>query len=153
VRTTAILVRWQRGWSWVDINDPDLRIEISQGHSGDGPEIVRKATAELATYGEGQTEITVGIDPDADDPVPLVDYIEGDELHVDGAWRELAAMASTFNDATGQWTDIPQFGTVLDDPELRIDRTFRNLGGLNGGTSHLARPVATVPQPNVKPST
>lgn len=150
MRATADLVRWQDGWRYID-SGADLGIEIAQGHSGDGPEVIRKAQAELATYGAGQTELTVGIRPLATDPVPGVDWIEGDELHIDGAWREAEALTSTWSDQTDQWDDVPQFGTVLDTPEDRIGQAFKGIGGLNGGTSHLARPVASIPQPNVKP--
>lgn len=150
MRANAILVRWQGGWRWVQ-DVTGLRIEISQGHSGDSSEVLRKADAEVDTYKAGQTEITVGIDPAIGDPVPSLDWIEGDELNVDGAWREVEALTSTLDDETGRWTDVPQFGVVLDMPEQRIDRTLGAIGGLNRGTSHLTRPVASIPPPNVKP--
>jgi hypothetical protein len=152
VRANAILVRWKGGWRWVD-DVVGLRIEISQGHAGDSSEVVRKAQAELDTYSAGQTQVTVGIDVPPGGPVPSVDWIEGDEVHVDGAWQEVEALTCSMSDETGRWTDIPQFGTVLDDPEERIARTVRNIGGLNGGTSHVARPVQTIQQqPNVRPT-
>lgn len=151
MRATAILIRWKNGWRWVDADAQPLRIEISQGHSGDSAEVIHKALAELDTYANGQTEITVGINPAVGDPVPSIDWIEGDELHVDGAWREVAALTSTLDDETGRWVDVPQFGVVLDAPEQRIDRTLQNIGGLNKGTSRLTRPVASIPAPNVKP--
>lgn len=150
MRATAVWVRWQGGWAYID-SEVTPGIEMCQGHSGDSAEVVRKAEAELDTYGQGQSEITVGIDVPAGDPVPSVDWIEGDEVHVDGAWREVEALTCTMDDETGRWTDVPQFGTVLDDAPERIARTFRNLGGLNGGTSHIARPVATIPPPQVRP--
>lgn len=145
MRTNAILVRWKGGWRWVDDVDGP-RIETSQGHAGDSAEVVHKANAELDTYKAGQSQLTVGIAPGA-----LTGIIEGDEVHVDGAWQEVEAFAATLNDKTGQWLDVPQFGTVLDEPEQRVDRTLRNIGGLNQGTSHIARPVATFPPPNVRP--
>jgi hypothetical protein len=149
MRATAILVRWQGGWRWV--GDPSLRIEICQGHAGDSSEVIRKAQQELVTYEDGQTEITVGVDPAAGDPVPGVDWVEGDEVFVDGAWREVEALTLTLDDQTGRWTAVPQFGVVLDMPEQRIDRTLKSIGGLNSGTSHLARPVGSLLPPGVRP--
>lgn len=151
MRTTAILVRWKGGWRWRAATLPPLRIEVSQGHAGDSSEVIYKADAELDTYANGQSQITLGIKVADGDPVPGLAWAEGDELLADGSWQEVAALTSTFDDATGQWTDIPQFGTILDEPEQRISRTLRNIGGLNQGTSHLARPTATIPPPNVKP--
>lgn len=152
MRATAILVRWQGGYRWVASSSAPLRIEIAQGHSGDSAEIVAKATAEVGTYENGQTEITVGVDPPAGDPLWGEDVIEGDEVLVDGSFREVEAFTVSIDDATGRKSIVPQFGTVLDEPTERIARTFRNLGGFNGGTSHLARPVATIPPPGVRPS-
>lgn len=151
MRGTAILVRWKGGWRWV-IAIADLRIELCQGHAGDSAEVVRKAEAELDTYGDGQSQITVGIDPAQGDPVPGKDWKVGDEVYVDGAWRVVVALANRVDDSTGRITPVPQFGTVLDEPEERIARTLRNIGGLNGGTSHLARPVDSLPPPGVKPA-
>lgn len=152
MRATAILVRYQSGYRWVADATRPLRIEIAQGHSGDSAEVVAKATAELSTYKNGQTEITVGVDPPVGDPVWGEDLREGDEVLVDGSWREIEAYTATIDDDTGRVVGIvPQFGQVLDSPPERISRVFRNIGGLNSGTSHLARPVATIPQPNVKP--
>jgi hypothetical protein len=152
MRATAIWVRWQGGWRYLADAAAPLVIQVSQGHSGDGSEVVRKAEAELNTYGQGQTELTVGIDPAVGDPVPGVDWIEGDEVNVDGAWRETEALTLALDDSTGRWVAVPQFGTVLDVPEQRISRTLRNIGGLNQGTSHLARPVGSIPPPGVRPS-
>lgn len=148
MRATAILVRWSGGWRWVEDDDPEgPRIETCQGHSGDSREVLRKAQAEVRTYRYGQTQITVGVRPGVLDGI-----IEGDPVHVDGAWRELEAVTATLDDQTGLWNDVPQFGTVLDDDaEERMDRTLRAIGGLNQGTSHIARPVAPLQQPNVRP--
>lgn len=150
MRANAILVRWQGGWRWVTDVD-GLRIEIDQGHAGDSAEVIRKATAELNTYKAGQSQVTVGIDVLPSEPTPSVDWIEGDEVHVDGAWQEVAALSCSFDPETQRWTDVPVFGTRLDDPPQRIARTLRNIPGLNQGTSHTARPVASLPKPNVKP--
>lgn len=150
MRANAILVRWKGGWRWVtDVSG--VRIEISQGHAGDSAEVIHKANREVDTYKAGQSQVTVGIDVPAGDPVPSVDWIEGDEVHVDGSWQEVEALTCTLDDETGRWVDVPQFGTVLDAPEERIDRTLASIGGLNKGTSHIARPVASLPSPNVKP--
>lgn len=150
MRANAILVRWQGGWRWVtDVSG--LRIEIFQGHAGDGAEIVRKGQAELVTFGAGQSQLVVGIDVLPTEPVPSVDWIEGDEVHVDGSWQEVEALTCRLDDETGRWVDVPVFGTILDDPPQRIARTLRNIGGLNQGTSHIARPVASLPPPNVRP--
>lgn len=146
MRATAILVRWKGGWRWRAAVLPPLRIETSQGHAGDSSEVIRKADAELDTYANGQSQVTLGVAPGS-----LDGLIEGDEVHADGAWQEIAAFTATLDDSTGRWTDIPQFGTVLDEPEQRISRTLRSIGGLNQGTSHLARPTATIPPPNIRP--
>lgn len=151
MRATAVLVRWSGGYTWVADETRPLRIEIAQGHSGDSSEVIAKAQAEVTTYKNGQTEITVGIDPPAGDPVWGEDLDVGDEVFVDGTWREIEAYAVSIDDDTGRKTIVPQFGSVLDAPDERIARTFRNLGGLNAGTSHIARPVASLQQPNVKP--
>lgn len=152
MRATAILVRWQGGYRWVADSGAPLRIEIAQGHSGDSSEVIAKATAEVNTYSDGQTEITVGVDPETGDPVWGEDIDVGDEVFVDGGWREIEAYAASVDDDTGRVVGIiPQFGVVLDEPDERIARTFRAIGGLNQGTSHLARPVASVSQPNVRP--
>lgn len=151
MRGTDILVRWQGGWRWVEDDDVPLRIEMCQGHAGDGLEIVRKATAERATYKLGQTQITVGIDPAVGDPVPGVDWIEGDELNADGAWQEVEALACEVDDATGRVIAVPVFGTVIDEPEERVSRTMRSIGGFNGGTSHIARPIASILPPGIRP--
>lgn len=128
-----------------------IRIEIAQSHSGDVEEVQRKVNAELATYKDGQTEITVGIDPAVGDPVPSLDWSVGDEVFVDGAWRVVVALTCTLDDESGRWTDVPRFGVVLDQPHERIDRTLAAIGGLNKGTSHLTRPNVQAPQPNLKP--
>lgn len=148
MRCTAILARGQFGWIDRSASLPALRIETAQGHSGDRDEVIRKVDAELDTYATGQTEITVAVD-EGSGPVWGDDLIEGDEVLVDGAWREIEAF--TLQKADQRWALVPQFGDVLDAPEDRIRRTLRGIGGLNGGTSRLARPVATIPPPNVRP--
>lgn len=150
MRATAILVRWSGGWRWrASVNTP--RIEICQGHAGDGVEVLRKADAELDTYKAGQSELTVGIDPATGDPIPGLDWREGDEVFVDGSWRVVVALTSTLDDATGRWVSVPQFGTVLDVPQERIARTLRAIGGLNQGTSHIARPIESLRPPGIRP--
>lgn len=148
MRANADLVKWQGGWRWVNTAET-IRIEMFQTHSGDAAEVLAKATAELETYRDGQTEITVAVD------TPGIewgtDLIEGDEVNVDGAWREIEAYTSQRDNATGKWVDVPQFGVLLDPPEQRIQRTLRGIGGLNGGTSHLTRPASAPQQPNVRP--
>jgi hypothetical protein len=151
VRATAILARWQGGWRWVDDDEAPLRIEIQQGHSGDDAEMLLKVTAELATYGSGQTQITVGIDPETGDPVPGLDYNAGDRATVDGGTRDIEAMACQVDDVTGRVVAVPEFGTILDEPAERISRSIRGIGGLNGGTSKLSRPVASIPPAGVRP--
>lgn len=152
MRFTGVWARWQGGWLYIADDDAPVVIQTSQGHSGDRAEVIHKVTAELATYGDGQTEITVGIDPTEDDPIPGVDWREGHEVNVDGhGWVDTEALACFRDDSTGRWRVVPQFGTVLDAPSQRIDRTLRSVGGVNRGTSHLARPTATLPAPNVRP--
>lgn len=151
MRATAILGKDQRGWIWRASVLAPLRIETSQQHSGDRTQVIHKLDAELGTYSAGQTEITVGIDPAEGDPVPGVDWIEGDELNVDGSWREVEAVALTLDDESGRWVPVPQFGSILDEPDQRVDRTLQGIGGMNGGTSHLTRPVSLSPPPNVRP--
>lgn len=153
MRATAGLFRWQQGWHAID-SDEEPGIEICQGHSGDSSEILHKAVAEIATYKFGQTEITVGIDVPPGDPVPGVDWTAGDELDVTGAGSgiECEALTMSLDDQTGRWTDMPQFGAILDAPEKRIDRTLKSIGGITGGTSHLARPVARGQEPGTKPA-
>lgn len=152
MRFSADLVRYEGGWQWVVNEAAPLRIETCQGHAGDTAEIIRKAEAELVTYSYGQTEITVGIDPSEVDPIPGIDWGAADELYVDGDWREAVSLDLKFDDATSRVDAVPQFGTVLDAPAERVDRQLRSLGGLNGGTSHLARPVGEVTPPGVKPA-
>jgi hypothetical protein len=153
MRATAILARWQGGWAWAADDSAPLRIEICQGHAGDDGEVLRKTTAELVTYSLGQTQITVGLaQPYPTDPIPGKDWTVGDEVFVDGAWREVEALACQVDDSTGRVTVVPQFGVVLDEPSERIDRTLGSIGGLSGGTSHLARPVDSTSPPNIRPS-
>lgn len=146
MRATAIWVRWKGGWRYVADGAAPLVIMMAQGHAGDSREVVLKAQAELGTYGAGQTQVTVGVAAGS-----LDGLVEGDEVFVDGAWQEIEAFAATLNDSTGQWMDVPQFGTVLDEPEERIARTLGALGGLAHGSSHTARPVASISPPNVRP--
>lgn len=150
MRANADLVKWQGGWRWVNTAET-LRIEMSQGHSGDATDVVRKAEAELETYRDGQAEITVAVD-ELGGVVWGDDLVEGDEVFVDGLWREIEGFTAQRDDATGKWSVVPQFGVILDAPEHRVQRTLRGIGGLNGGTSHLARPVASISPPQVKPS-
>lgn len=152
MRATAVLVRWQGGWRWVDDDAAPLRIEVCQGHAGDSAEIVKKAQAELSTYSAGQTEITIGYDPADGDPVLGLDFDAADEVMVDGAWREIVVATYAVDDDTGRIVAVPQFGDILDMPDVRIARTLRSIGGLNSGTSHLARPVLSLPPPNNRPS-
>lgn len=152
MRATAILVRWQGGWKWVvPVSGTRLSIEICEGQSGDSAETIHKARAELRTYQDGQVEMTVGIDPALGDPVPGKDWTAGDQVVIDGGYDEVVALTMTLNDATGRWSAVPQFGTRLDHPDQRIDRTLKSIGGIVGGTSHLARPVAPAQPPGVRP--
>lgn len=146
MRATAIVGEGSEFDVIVEDEDAPIRIEIAQTHSGDRTEVTRKIQAELSTYKDGQTEITVGVAPGS-----LDGLIEGDEVNVDGAWREMETFAATLDDATGKWTDVPQFGVVLDEPAKRIDRVHGAIGGLNKGTSHLTRPPLRSEQPNVRP--
>jgi hypothetical protein len=154
VRATAIWGKYQDGWLYLedDSSGAEPVIMVAQGHAGDRAEVLRKMAAELVTYGQGQVEITAGIDPEPTDPVPGVDWIEGDSKTIDGEVREVEALTLTLDDSTGRWIPVPQFGTVLDIPEERIDRSFKNLGGLTGGTSHLTRPIVLMPRPDTRPS-
>lgn len=151
MRFTAILVRWQDGWRWVESAE-EPRIETCQGHSGDGAEVIHKASAELATYKFGQTEITVGIDPAAGDPVPGMDWTVGDEVEVDGSFREVETLTVTIDDDTGRVSAVPQFGDIIDSPAERVDQNLAAIGGLNKGSTHLGRPVDSLPPPNLKPA-
>lgn len=151
MRVTAILVKWEGGWRWVSDDDAPLRIETQQDHSGDLSEILYKAGQELITYSSGQTELTVGINVADGDPTPGVGWSVGDEVYVDGEWQTVIALTSTLDDQTGLWTDVPQFGVRLDSPDERVVRNFQAVGGVNGGTSHLARPAQVAPGPNLRP--
>lgn len=147
MRATAIIGEGSDFDVLVEDETAPIGIVIAQSHSGDVEEVTRKVNAELNTYKNGQTEITVGVAPGS-----LDGLIEGDEANVDGAWREIEAFTASLDDATGQWTDVPQFGVVLDEPAQRIDRTLGAIGGLNKGTSHLTRPVAQAQSPNNRPT-
>lgn len=150
MRVTAIWGKGEFGWVYI-ASDRTPVIQAQQDHAGDLSEVTRKINQELLTYRDGQTEITVGIDPPATDPVPTMDWTVGDEVYVDGAWREVVAITSALDNDTGRWVDVPQFGTVLDTPDQRIVQNFRAVGGVNGGTSHLARPAQVAPAPNLRP--
>lgn len=148
---TDVLVRHKNGWTMVRKADADVRKAVTQGHPGDTPEAVRRARAEVATYGTGQTELTLGIDVTDADPTPGIDWAEGDEVNADNAWREVEAWSFSIADDTGRWTDMPQFGTLFDTPQQRFNRAVKHIGGLTAGTSKLARPIAEVPPPDVRP--
>lgn len=152
MRANQVLVRWQDGWTWVE-SATFPRIEICQGQAGDSEEVVKKANAELVRYMAGETELTVGLDLLPSDPVPGIDWIEGDEVEVgaEGTF-EVEAMTFTMDDATGRVAVVPQFGSVLDASSDRISRSISAIGGLTGGTSRLARPIATLANPNLRPS-
>lgn len=150
MRATAVLAKGEFGWLFVS-SDRFPRIEIQQDHAGDRSEVVHKVNQELVTYRDGQSQITVGIDVPPGDPVPGVDWTAGDEVEVDGSFQEVEALTSRWDDVTGRWVDVPQFGSILDEPDERIARNFRSLGGVNGGTSHLARPSGEVPRASNRP--
>lgn len=141
MRATAFLVRWQGGWLWREYLEAPFRIETCQGQPGDSEEVIARADAEILNYGLGQTEITVGLDLPADFPVPGVDWKVGDEVFVDGAWREVESMTFVLDNDTGRVTVTPQFGDILDEDVDRIAQTIRSIGGLSQGTSKTARPV------------
>lgn len=150
MRGTSILTRSQNGWLWVNGDDDPNRIEMCQGQPGDTDEVVQRATAEIGTYGQGQVQITVGMNPAAGDPIAGVDWKVGDKVYVDGALRVVTALTLTVDDATGRVTPVPQFGTIMDSPSERIDRTIRSIGALSAGTSKIARPVQSLPDPNLR---
>lgn len=141
MRATAFLVRWQGGWVWREYLEAPFRIETCQGQPGDGEEVIARADAEILSYGLGQTEITVGLDLPAGFPRPGIDWKVGDEVFVDGAWREVKSLTYVVDDATGRLNVTPQFGALLDGPEERVDRTIGAIGALSKGTSKQARPV------------
>lgn len=146
MRATAIIGEGSEFDVFVEDETADIGIEIHQTHSGDVAEVTRKCLAELATYKDGQTEITIGVAPGS-----LDGLIVGNQVHADGHWREIEQIIKVLDDDTGRWTDTPKFGVVLPMPEERIDQTLGAIGGLNKGVSRLTRRPADAHQPNVRP--
>lgn len=153
MRASSNLVKWQDGWYRVE-GDPGSgpNIEICQAHAGDLGEVINKATAEVETYQAGQQETTAVVDMLSTDPVLGVDVVVGDEVFIDGSWQRIVALTFTFDNDTGKMDVVPQFGTILDSPQERLDRTLAAIGGLSKGTSETARPVQTLPLPNLRPN-
>lgn len=150
-RFTDILIDWKGGWRGTRKASADVRWEVCQTHPGDIAQVLRRAHAELLTYGNGQVEHTVGVDIPEGDPVPGIDYLEGSRVDVDGSTLTLEAFTFTLDDDTGRWVDVPQFGTVFDTPSDRMARAVGSIGGLTAGTSKLARPRDITPPPDVRP--
>lgn len=150
MRLTAVWGKWEGGWIHV-ASDRTPVIEAQQDHAGDLAEVAHKIEQELYTYRDGQTEISVGVEVPDGGAVPGIDWTAGYEVDVDGATREVEALAMTLRDPAGIWGDVPRFGTILDTPDDRIIRNFRAIGGLNGGTSRLTRPAQIAPPPNLRP--
>lgn len=153
MRATAILVRYEGGWQWVEMDSPpSIQIETCQGQSGDTREAITKAEAELATYSGGQTEYTAAIDMEAADLKPGEDWFAGDTLTVDGVDLVVQRITYAVDNDTGRINAVPQFGALLDSPVDRVDQTIRSIGALSKGTSKLARPVQGLPNPNLRPN-
>lgn len=150
-RFTDILIDWKGGWRGVRTANVPVRWEVCQTHPGDAAQVLRRARAELVTYGLGQVEHTVGVDIPPGDPIPGIDYLEGSDVDVDGTDLTLEAVTFTLDDDTGRWTDVPQFGSVFDTPQARMARAVGAVGGLTAGTSRLARPRDVTPPPDVRP--
>lgn len=154
---TDVLVSWPLGWERRRVT-PEAgqpRIETVLGLTATVlAEVQRDADAELATYGAGQIEITVGTDPTGDGDRAGTDYRVGDVVTVDGQDLVVEAITVQVDDETGRAVRVPQFGTVLDTAGWRQHRaTQKHLIGSVAGTSRVAVPVASVPSPTVRPGT
>src|SRR5690606_41130373 len=99
----------------------------------------------VAEFAEGQTQITVGIDPV--DAQPLRDWRVGDTVFVDGAMRRVMAVTGRIDpDRPGQITWVPQLGDIIEPFTLRTARAQKKMtNGTLGGTSKIASPLSSVP--------
>lgn len=152
MRANVLIVETESTWLLVeDVPSGDEGIEalLSLSTSSDA-EATRQATAELGRLRNGQTQITVGIDPTGVGDVPFDDWGIGDLADVDGTERR--ALSLTFSvdpDRPGRLSFVPQFGDIIDSPELRAQRISRRMipGTLGGVSRVAARPQPPAPLP------
>lgn len=146
MRATALLVRDAEGWFWVE-TDAQPRIEglLVIDHIVTRGEAVNQARAQLAEFAQGQTQITVGIDPV--DSQPLRDWRVGDSVWVDGAMRRVMAVTAQMDpDRPGRVTWVPQLGDIIESISVRTARAQKKMtNGTLGGTSKIASPLSGVP--------
>lgn len=153
MRANSIYMRHEKGFAEAHVATGDFAIVMFLNLSGDLDEIIAKAAAEKATYENGQTEVTIGVDCPPADPQPGVDWVPGDLVTVDGVGEvQVAAQTFTIDNDTNKVHCVPQLGTVLDDTTQRIDRNFASYGGLAKGTSRLARPPGSLDRPEMRPA-
>lgn len=147
MRANVLIFDWADSWGMVeDVPVGAQRIEayLNLGSCQSEEEAIRLADAELARFRDGQTQITVGVDPTGVGDVPFEDFTIGDTVDVDGADRRLVAL--TFgrdSQRDGRLVYVPQFGDVIESPDTRQQRTAKKMvNGTLGGAARSARPPA-----------
>lgn len=151
MRANVIIYEWAESWGMVeDVPSGEQRIEayLNLGDVQSEEEAERQAEAELARFRDGQTQVTVGVDPTGDGDVPFDDYSIGDTADVDGTTRRMVAL--TFGrDAkrNGRLVYAPQFGDVIESAQMLQRRTTKKMAnGTLGGAFRTARPSTPIPQ-------
>lgn len=152
MRANALVIETETTWLLIeDVPSGEEGIEAFLSLSTESvDEAERQGDAELARLRDGQTEITVGIDPlDAGD-MPFEDWGIGDLADVDGAERR--AIALTFSrdpSREGRLVFVPQFGDIIESPVIRGQRIARQMspGTIGGVARTAARPVTRQPLP------
>lgn len=152
MRANALVVETNLTWLLVeDVPAGQERIEAFLSVATDSEdEATRLATAELARIRDGQTQITVGIDPTGAGDVPFEDWGIGDLADVDAAERRTLALTfSRDPDREGRIVFVPQFGDLIETPELLQQRIARKMspGTIGGVARSAARPSTNFSQP------
>lgn len=152
MRANVLVYSTDTTWAMVeDVPSGEQRIEAFLDLSSHSDiEAERLATAELARIRDGQTQITVGIDPTGDGDVPFDDWGIGDLADVDAAERRCLGLTFARDpDRNGRIVYVPQFGDIIDTAEVRQAKIHRRMNpGTLGGVSRTAgRSQLSLPLP------
>lgn len=154
MRANALVVGSSLPWAvFDDVPSGEERIEafLQAGKVRSDEELERIAEAELARFRDGQSQITLGVDPTTGD-VPFDDFTVGDTVSVDGATRRVVSL--TFGRdprRDGRLVYVPQVGDLIPDPEARKEWAQKKMtNGSLGGSSRAATqaPPPLVPNPD-----
>lgn len=146
-----LAVEWADSWVLIeDVPSGEQRIEgyLNLGDCQSEEEAIRQGTAELARFRDGQTQITVGVDPTGTGDVPFEDFGIGDTVDVNGEDRRMVAL--TFGrdpERDGRLVYVPQFGDLIESSRSLQQRVGKKMAnGTLGGAARTARPATPVPQ-------